>query len=320
MIFQFKGLWIRESQPLVGIFVSYYLAVPYRLIREYKKRWDYQRKNELLTQVEELKTNFLSLVTHDLKTPVARIQGLAEVLLRGSSDRIHHQEKEMIRHMIWSTEELNRFISTILELNKVESNHLKLRFESKDINQLIEKSLEDLKAQARARQIKIISNLEPLFPIKIDASLISKVINNLIDNALKYSPPLSQILIESKEEGNWIIISIVDHGIGMSPEEQQSLFTRFYRAKNDTTVSIPGTGLGLYLTKYFIEAHHGRVEVESEKNKGSTFKIYLPIQEASAPTYPHIQAQAKSLTRRIFGPTQTTSDLKEITNVSSSRR
>src|SRR5207237_587377 len=96
----------------------------YRLIREYKKRWDYQKKNELLTQVEELKTNFLSLVTHDLKTPVARIQGLAEVILKKSSERLLENDKTTLQHIIDSTDELNRFISSILELSKVESNRL----------------------------------------------------------------------------------------------------------------------------------------------------------------------------------------------------
>jgi signal transduction histidine kinase len=181
-----KGIWIRGSQPLVAIVVSYYIVVPYRLIREYKKRWDYQRKNELLTQVEELKTNFLNLVTHDLKTPVARIQGLAEVILRKSADHLNNHDEEQLRHIIGSTEELNRFITSILELSKVESNHLHIQFESKDINQLIERSVEGFKAQARAKRIAVVTHLEPLFPVKIDTSLISKVINNLIDNALKY--------------------------------------------------------------------------------------------------------------------------------------
>src|SRR5690606_18193555 len=76
------GIWVHISQPLVGIFLSYYIAVPYRLIREYKQRWEFQKKNTILKQVEELKTNFLSLVTHDLKTPVARIQGLSEMILK----------------------------------------------------------------------------------------------------------------------------------------------------------------------------------------------------------------------------------------------
>jgi len=277
-IFFQNGIWIRESQPLVAVIVSYYIVVPYRLIREYKKRWDYQRKNELLTQVEELKTNFLNLVTHDLKTPVARIQGLAEVILRKSSDHLNGDDVEQLSHIISSTDELNRFISSILELSKVESNHLHIRFESKDINQLIEKSLESFSAQARARKVEIRSNLEPLFPIKIDATLISKVLNNLIDNAMKYSPTNAEIFIESRESGEFIEISIRDQGIGMTPEECENLFTRFYRAKNDTTAKVAGTGLGLYLTRYFIEAHYGRVEVVSAKGEGSTFKIFLPIE------------------------------------------
>ena len=145
-------------------------------------------KNELLTQVEELKTNFLSLVTHDLKTPVARIQGLAEVLLRSGSERHISRDQEALNHIISSTDELNHFISSILELSKVESNHLHLNLESKDVNRLIEHCVEGFNAQARTKKIQIVSNLEPLFPVKIDTSLISKVFNNLIDNALKYSP------------------------------------------------------------------------------------------------------------------------------------
>jgi signal transduction histidine kinase len=282
VLFSYRGLWIRESQPLVGVFLSYYLVVPYRLIREYKKRWDLQRKNELLLQVEELKTNFLSLVTHDLKTPVARIQGLAEVLIRKASERLLERDKDTLCNILNSTEELNRFISSILELNKVESNRLNINLESKDINQLIERSVEDFKAQARARKIKIITALEPLFPVKIDASLISKVINNLIDNALKYSPVESSIFIESKEVGDHIEVSVRDQGIGMTEEEQFSLFTRFYRAKNDTTTKVAGTGLGLYLTRYFVEAHNGSVAVQSELGKGSTFKIFLPIDNAAS--------------------------------------
>jgi signal transduction histidine kinase len=262
------------------MFLGYYLAVPYRLIIEYKKRWDYQKKNELLVQVEELKTNFLSLVTHDLKTPVARIQGLSELLMRQMNDKLNEKDKTAIQHIIQSAEDLNHFISSILELNKVESNRIQLRYESKDINQIIEKAVDSFSAIARAREIIIETDLEPLFPVSIDVSLISKVINNLIDNALKYSPEKSVVRIQSREIDGFVKISVSDQGIGMSPEELSQLFTRFYRAKNDTTTKVSGTGLGLYLTKYFIEAHGGKVVVNSTKGKGSVFEIWIPIDRA----------------------------------------
>ncbi len=278
-LFAANSVWIRLSQPLVGLFLGYYFVVPFRLIREYKKRWDFQKKHELLLQVEELKTNFMSLVTHDLKTPVARIQGLAEVLLRKADERLIDRDKETVRTIIDSTDELNHFISSILELSKIESRRLTIQKQSKDINQLIERSIDGLKPQAKAKGISLRSNLEPLFPIKFDPSLISKVINNLIDNALKYSEPGSEVSIESREIDGCVEVAITDQGIGMTEEELDQLFTRFYRAKNDTTTKIAGTGLGLYLTKYFVEAHGGSVVVESEVGKGSTFRIRLPIEE-----------------------------------------
>jgi signal transduction histidine kinase len=293
ILFQSRGIWLRESQPLIGIFVSYYLAVPYRLICEYKKRWEYQRRNQILTQVEELKANFISLITHDLKTPVARIQGLAELLLRSSfknTNSVEHLTSSLstgelslfegaIGTIIKSTEELNHFISSILELGHLESNHLELRKESRDINQLIELSVENFRTQADSRQIQILCQLEPLFAIQVDPSLMAKVFNNLIDNALKYSPKNSQIFIHSKEEGDWIVITVKDHGIGMTVHEQQRLFTKFYRIKNDLTLTTSGTGLGLYLSKYFVEAHRGRIEWLSTINQGSTFMVFLPIHE-----------------------------------------
>lgn len=271
-----NGLWFYESQPLLGIFLSYYLVVPYRLIREYKKRWEYQRKHDLLTQVEELKTNFLSLVTHDLKTPVARIQGLAEATI--GNHPLSEDATKNIRQILNSTDDLNRFISTILELSKVESSQLKLNLESKDINTLIERSVDYISTQANREGIAIDLDLDPLFPIKIDTNLILKVLNNLLDNAIKYSPAGSTITVSTQEvDDRWVEISVQDQGIGLDQQEIDNLFSKFYRVKNETTAQVSGTGLGLYLTKYFVEAHRGRVWVDSIKGKGSTFCIQIPM-------------------------------------------
>lgn len=287
LLFQLGGMWIRLAEPLFGIVLGYYLGIPYRLLSEYQTRWDYQRKTELLTQVEELKTNFLSLVTHDLKTPVARIQGLSEQLLRAKAGLAEADAKATAGQILKSTDELNHFISSILELNRIESNRVNLNLASRDVNQILERAVETFREPARLKGIRIQLETEPLFPSRVDGELLHKVFRNLIDNAIKYSPEGGTVTVRSFERtdqnGDEIGVSITDQGIGLSEDERKYLFTRFFRAKNDTTTRVPGTGLGLYLSKYFIEAHGGRIAVESAPAQGSTFQVFLPLEGASVP-------------------------------------
>ncbi len=274
--FSWGSVWLRLSQPLLGALLAFYLAVPYRLIREFRSRWEYQRKAELLQQVEELKRHFLSLVTHDLKTPVARIQGLAEQLLRRAGAQAASSERESIQGILRSTDDLNRFITSILELSRLESEVPKLRLESRDLNRLIEGLAQDFRPQAERRGIQLEADLEPLFPIQMDPRLISMVISNLIDNALKYSPDGGSVVIQTRESGEKVQISVKDQGIGLTEAEAGQVFSRFYRGSDPRVLEVPGTGLGLYLSRYFVEAHQGKLSVTSHPGKGSLFQIELP--------------------------------------------
>jgi hypothetical protein len=284
LIFISRGLWVPSAHTLIGFLTAYYLAVPYRLFREYRARWDYQKQNEILTQVEEMKRNFVSLVTHDLKTPVARIQGLAEVVSRKAADRLNERDQESLRHIIDSTDELNRFISSILELSRIDSaRDFALSPESKDINQLIERAVERFKAPARSRGVHIELSLEPQFPIRFDVQLVTRVLHNLIDNAIKYSKEGGTLRVRTLDWDGGVEIQISDNGIGIGTEDLEKLFSRFHRAKNDITTRITGTGLGLYLSKYFIAAHGGTLTVASRLHEGSTFTIRLPAEPRPPP-------------------------------------
>jgi signal transduction histidine kinase len=275
-VFAGAGLWVNATHPLIAIFVSYYLFIPYRLIVENKKSWEYFQRNRLLTQVEELKTNFLSMMSHDLKTPIARIQGMAELALREPHPLTSNQ-KEAMNTILSSSEELGNFIGSILDLSRIESKEVKLKKTSKDINSVLSEVIKKYEYNARMKNIKISALLEPLFSVKVDVDLIRQVFSNLVENAIKYSPDGSEVLVSSKEIKAEIVISVSDHGPGIAQDEVDNIFLKFYRSKAAKASPVKGSGLGLYLSKYFVELHEGKLSVETSPSKGSVFTVHLPL-------------------------------------------
>lgn len=272
-----SGIWLPLGAPLLSLALSFYLMIPLRLYSENRKRFELEKQNKMLIEVEELKTNFLQLVTHDLKTPVARIQGLTESLKRSLSEKLSEKDHEMMNHILLANEDLNHFISSLLELTRIDNHGVRVQLQAKDLNQILETIVLKHRFTAQAKGIHIKTNFEPLFPIRFDPNLIGKVLSNLIDNAIKYSPENTQITIETREIGSSVQVVIQDQGIGIPEEELPHLFSRFYRIKNDTTQRIKGTGLGLYLSRFFVEAHLGSIDVESAPGLGTKFLLSIPL-------------------------------------------
>lgn len=269
--------WIDIAHPIVILCVSYYLVIPYRLVDEYKKRWHYQEKSEFMAELEQLKSNFLSLMSHDLKTPLARIQGNAELALSDSADQMTPKQKQSLQSIVHTTEGLSTYVETLLDLTRIESSKVHLNKSSKDINSVINEVVKAKSLLAREKQIEIQTKLEPLFSFKFDVKLIQQVIANLVENAIKYSPEGSLVTLTSKEDGSWVRVSVIDEGYGISVEDQDKLFSKFFRGTDPKTQTEKGTGLGLYLVKYFVELHEGFVNLNSQVEKGSVFTISLPI-------------------------------------------
>lgn len=270
------GFWLDMTHPLLAIFICYYFFIPYRLIIENRKSWEYYQKHALLTQVEEMKSNFLRMMSHDLKTPVARIQGMTEVALRDPHP-VSEVQKEALESISNSTEELSHFFSSILNLGRIEAKDIKLQLKSKDVNALLSETMQKCDYLARLKNIQIVTEFEPMFSVKMDEDLMRQVFTNLLENAIKYSPENSRVLVSTEEIDGVVRVQVADQGIGIPRDELPNLFSKFYRARSAVHSDVKGSGLGLYLSRYFVDLHKGKIIVESEPERGSTFTVELPM-------------------------------------------
>ncbi|CAM9863254.1 unnamed protein product [Chrysoparadoxa australica] len=274
LLFVVAGIWLYVTHLVLSVFVVYYIWVPFRAIGEYQRRYAIQEETKLLKKVENLKQNFISLMSHDLKTPVAKIAGLADNMLSQRQFSSADGEKNL-NSIVDSTVELNKFITSILDLTKIESRNLTLNMISKDINSTIEQVVDSLKYEANNKSVKVVKELGPLYPIQFDPNLMVRVLSNLIENAIKYSGEGSTVEVKTWDDEKWVYVEIQDNGVGIPPGDLENIFEKFYRVKNDASHSIKGTGLGLYLVKYFVELHGGSIDVFSEVGQGTKFQIKL---------------------------------------------
>ena len=276
-IFDSQNFWIPIASPLSQIAVTYVVFLSYQLtIREYEK-WQLEQESHYLRQVEQLKNNFVSLISHDLKTPIGKIQAICDRVLTQNQDLGFKSDLVSLRS---ESSELHRYIQTILQITKVESRDFKLNKDAADINKVIEATVKKLQPLAQQKSISMELELEPMFSIEIDAILIQEVILNIIENAIKYSGNDKSIFISSKEVVDEVIITIEDQGAGIPKEHQEQIFDKFYRGDQEKS-SIKGSGLGLYLVKYFVELHKGKIHLESEVGQGTKITLSLPTLEDS---------------------------------------
>ncbi len=271
LLFSLLGFWLYTAHLLVTVFVVYYIWIPFRAIGEYQRRYAIQEEAKLLKKVENLKQNFISLMSHDLKTPVAKIHGLADMLIRQYP--ADQEVKGRSHQIVEATKELNQFITSILDLTKIESSNFGLNKVSKDVNLLIEEVFTDLRFAAQQKNIHLEKELSPLYPISIDVTLVKRVISNLVENSLKYAGDGVTVKVTSWDDDTWVYIEIKDDGVGIPSEEIGHIFEKFYRIKNDASHSIKGSGLGLYLVKYFVELHGGVITVESIQGIETKFLV-----------------------------------------------
>jgi len=228
-------------------------------------------------KISEMKTDFINNMTHEFKTPIATISLASDSIL----SPVILDSKEKVKRFIGIIKQENaRMLSQVekvLQMAQIEKNDLNLKMGAVNVHELIENAVinADLKVQTKGGKIE--TSLEAKNPeIKADQTHISNIINNLLDNAEKYTPNEPKISIATKNTNKGLEISITDNGIGMTKEAQKHIFEKFYRVHTGNVHDVKGFGLGLSYVKAMVEAHGGKVTVKSEIGKGSTFTVFLP--------------------------------------------
>lgn len=272
-IFDTFYLWIPAYSPFVLLLATWTVFIGYQANQVERMNFQLQQEQQYFAELEQLKNNFVSLISHDLKTPIAKIQAIVDRLLTQHQSPELHEDLRSLRR---SGDELNRYIQSILKVLRVESREFKLNKEVADINEIIEQALEQLRPLAAEKQIQVKTEMEPLFSVEFDTTLIKEVIVNLMENAIKYTPPQGQITVYSEEVDDSIFVRVRDNGEGIRPEDLDKVWGKFTRGR-DQDMKSKGSGLGLYLVKYFIELHGGKVSLESKLGVGTTVSFTLPL-------------------------------------------
>ena len=263
--FDIGHIWIPVLSPLVELTAACIVFLSYQLAINERRTWHLEQEQRYVNEIEQLKTNFVSMMSHDLKTPIAKIQAICDRMLTTSKDPEIAVDLKTLRR---SSDELHRYIQSILQVTKVEAKDFKIQKEVTDINEDIERVVSRLQPLAHEKNITIRVNLEPMFSIEADTTLIQEVIHNLIENAVKYTPAGGVVTVISQEKDDNVIVVIEDTGPGIALEDQREIWGKFTRGKNHS-MEIKGSGLGLYLVKYFIELHGGQVFLESIAQDGA---------------------------------------------------
>ncbi len=228
-------------------------------------------------ELDRLKSDLLSTVSHELRTPLATIKGYSTMLLDYDRRLKRDEKREYLSSIDRATDRLTELVDHLLDMSRLEAGLLQMKRRPTSISKLIKEAVDD--AQLRAHSHKIVLNMRNRLPkVNGDARRIRQVIDNIIDNAIKYSREGTEVVVSAQRVRRKLFISVADQGIGIPAEDLKRVFGRMYRREQRLTPQVGGIGLGLAICRGLVEAHGGRIWVESELGKGSTFYFTFPIE------------------------------------------
>ena len=227
------------------------------------------------TELEKRKNEFISLASHELKTPITTLSIYTEMLLKDISSKNGKETKSTIMKMRNEVTEMKNLINDLLDVTRIQLKKFELQKETFNLNQLIKQTTEEI--QLLTKKHRIIFKGDKNLLIVAGKQRIWQVITNLLNNAVKYSPKGGRVFVSVSKKKTRAVISVKDEGIGISKRNLQHIFDRYFREEGDNQSQIAGLGLGLYLSREIIDLHHGHIRVKSTQGKGTTFSCMPPL-------------------------------------------
>jgi len=237
-------------------------------------------------QLDRMKSDFVNMVAHELRSPLVSIRQLNSVLSEGLAGTLQEKQKDFVNRGTKKIDALLELINDLLDVAKIEAGKYVRQKVPTDIGKIIEEAVSLMAPRADEHGITLTFSCQDLKPVEADPKNMEEIFNNLISNAINYSPGGGSVILSAKGIGDHVEIKVEDTGVGISSEELPKIFDKFYRVKHPKTRQVTGTGLGLAIVKGVVEAHHGTIDVESIVDKGTIFRIRIPVITESKSTIP----------------------------------
>jgi signal transduction histidine kinase/CHASE3 domain sensor protein len=228
-------------------------------------------------ELDRLKDDFVATVSHELRTPLTSMMGFLEMIREGEAGELNDQQKRFLAIVYRSSERLQRLVGDLLFVARLDANGLQLRFGEARLDEIVRESVESSSALARSREVELVAEVDDVPPVSGDKDRLAQLVGNLVSNALKFTPPGGRVTARAFRDGGNAVMEIQDTGIGIPEAEQGRLFQRFFRSSTATEQAIPGTGLGLVISKAIAEAHGGTIGVISASGEGTCFRVEIPL-------------------------------------------
>jgi PAS domain S-box-containing protein len=233
-------------------------------------------------KLDQLKDDFIGLVSHELRSPLTVIMGAINTVLSEGDYLSEEETRQLLKDAALESETLSHLLGNLLELSRAQAERLVLHAEAIDVKRVVQEAIEGVQRQYSTHQF-VVSVPPELPPVYADPLRLERILYNLLENAVKYSPRGEEIKVSVRPDGEQLVIGVSDRGVGISPADQARLFAPFQRLEESRPGGTRGVGLGLLVCQRLVEAHGGRIWVESEPGRGSTFFFTLPLNQEHSP-------------------------------------